>query len=268
MQSNKVLEKPSSYPCIFRPKKCNNKWGFNLYSNGRRKLAKRIGIIGGISHASTIKYYEFILKKYYARNRNYHYPEVVIFSLDLAKLVGFEERGDIDGYIRYLATGIKSLEKAEAEFILIAANSPHAVFDVLQKKASVPLLSIVEITAMEAKRLKMKKLLLIGIKHTMQSPFYHDVFAKHGMEVITPSEEEQEEINTIIFKEFVLGIYKNATRNKLLNIINSYDEDGVILGCTELSLAINQEDTKIKLLNTLELHALAALDYSLKEGNV
>ena len=231
-------------------------------------MAKRIGIIGGISHASTIKYYEFILKKYYARNRNYHYPEVVIFSLDLAKLVGFEERGDIDGYIRYLATGIKSLEKAEAEFILIAANSPHAVFDVLQKKASVPLLSIVEITAMEAKRLKMKKLLLIGIKHTMQSPFYHDVFAKHGMEVITPSEEEQEEINAIIFKEFVLGIYKNATRNKLLNIINSYDEDGVILGCTELSLAINQEDTKIKLLNTLELHALAALDYSLKEGNV
>ena len=231
-------------------------------------MAKRIGIIGGISHASTIKYYEFILKKYYARNRNYHYPEVVIFSLDLAKLVGFEERGDIDGYIRYLATGIKSLEKAEAEFILIAANSPHAVFDVLQKKASVHLLSIVEITAMEAKRLKMKKLLLIGIKHTMQSPFYHDVFAKHGMEVITPSEEEQEEINTIIFKEFVLGIYKNATRNKLLNIINSYDEDGVILGCTELSLAINQEDTKIKLLNTLELHALAALDYSLKEGSV
>ena len=95
----------------------------------------------------------------------------------------------------------------------------------------------------------MKKLLLIGIKHTMQSPFYRDVFMKHGMEVITPSEEEQDEINDIIFKELVLGIYKNTTRNKLLDIINNYDEDGIILGCTELSLAINQEDTKIKLLN-------------------
>jgi len=228
-------------------------------------LTKRIGIIGGISHESTIKYYEFILKKYFAKKRNYHYPEVVIFSLDLAKLVGFEERGDIDGYIRYLTTSIKSLEKADAEFILIAANSPHAVFDVLQKKASVPLLSIVEITAAEAKRLKMKKLLLIGIKHTMQSPFYRDVFAKYGMEVITPSDEEQEQINTIIFKEFVLGIYKNTSRNKVFDIINNYDADGVILGCTELSLAINQEDIKVKLLNTLELHALAALDYSLKE---
>jgi aspartate racemase len=228
-------------------------------------VAKRIGIIGGISHESTIKYYEFILKKYFARKRNYHYPEVVIFSLDLAKLVGFEERGDIDGYIRYLMTAVKSLEKAGAEFILIAANSPHAFFDVLEKNAKIPLLSIVEITAQEAERLKMKKLLLIGIKHTMRSPFYKDVFAKHGMEVITPSEEEQDDINTIIFKEFVLGIYKNTTRNKLLDIINNYDEDGVILGCTELSLAINQEDTEIKLLNTLELHALAALNYSLKD---
>ncbi len=228
-------------------------------------MAKRIGIIGGISHESTIKYYEFILKKYFARKRDYHYPEVVIFSLDLAKLVGFEERGDIDGYIRYLITAIKFLEKAGAEFIVIAANSPHSVFDILQKKASVPLLSVVEITALEAKRLKMKKLLLIGIKHTMQSPFYRDAFAKHAMEVIIPSEEEQEEINKIIFKEFVLGIYKNTTRQKLLDIINSYDEDGVILGCTELSLAINQEDTKIRLLNTLELHAMAALEYSLKD---
>lgn len=228
-------------------------------------MAKRIGIIGGISHESTIKYYEFILKKYFAKKRDYHYPEVVIFSLDLAKLVGFEERRDINGYIRYLTAGIKSLEKAGAEFIVIAANSPHAVFDILQKKTSVPLLGIVDITALEAKRLKMKKLLLIGIKHTMQSPFYQDVFAKHGMEVITPSEKEQEEINRIIFKEFVLGIYKNTTRNKLLDVINSYDVDGVILGCTELSLAIHQEDTKIKLLNTLELHALAALDYSLKD---
>lgn len=229
-------------------------------------MAKRIGIIGGISHESTIKYYEFILKKYFAKNRNYHYPEVVIFSLDLAKLVGFEERGDIDGYVRYLMTAIKSLEEAGSEFILIAANSPHSVFDILQKKASVPMLSIVDITAQEAKRLKMKKLLLIGIKHTMQSPFYRDVFAKYGMEVITPSEKEQDEINTIIFKELVLGIYKNSTRNRLLDIIKNYDEDGVILGCTEVSLAIHQEDTKIKLLNTLELHARAALDYSLKDG--
>jgi aspartate racemase len=228
-------------------------------------LAKRIGIIGGISHESTIKYYEYILKKYYARKRNYHYPEMVIFSLDLKKLMEFEDREDMDGYIHYIREGIKALEKAGAEFIVIAANSPHSVFEVVEKMASVPMISIVEVAAREAEKWDMKKLLLIGIKYTMQSSFYQDVFKKHGMEVITPSEEEQDEINKIVFNELVLGIFKKETRIKLINIIKNYKVDGVILGCTELPLILDQEDTEVKLLNTLVLHARAALDFALKD---
>ena len=158
-------------------------------------MAKRIGILGGISHESTIKYYEYILKKYYSRKRDYHYPEVIIFSLDLAKLTGFEDREDLDGYVRYIVSGIKSLEKAGAEFIVIAANSPHSVYEIVGKKASVPLISIVEVTAEAAKKQGMKKLLLTGIKFTMHSPFYADVFKDFGMESITPTDEEQNEIN-------------------------------------------------------------------------
>jgi aspartate racemase len=228
-------------------------------------LAKRIGIIGGISHESTIKYYEYILKKYYARKRNYHYPEMVIFSLDLKKLMEFEDREDMDGYIHYIREGIKALEKAGAEFIVIAANSPHSVFEVVEKMASVPMISIVEVAAREAEKWDMKKLLLIGIKYTMQSSFYQDVFKKHGMEVITPSEEEQDEINKIVFNELVLGIFKKETRIKLINMIKNYKVDGVILGCTELPLILDQEDTEVKLLNTLVLHARAALDFALKD---
>lgn len=228
-------------------------------------MAKRIGIIGGISHESTIKYYEYILKKYYARKRNYHYPEMVIFSLDLKKLMEFEDREDMDGYIHYIREGIKALEKAGAEFIVIAANSPHSVFEVVEKMASVPMISIVEVAAREAEKWDMKKLLLIGIKYTMQSSFYQDVFKKHGMEVITPSEEEQDEINKIVFNELVLGIFKKETRIKLINTIKNYKVDGVILGCTELPLILDQEDTEVKLLNTLVLHARAALDFALKD---
>lgn len=228
-------------------------------------MAKRIGIIGGISHESTIKYYEYILKKYYARKRNYHYPEMVIFSLDLKKLMEFEDREDMDGYIHYIREGIKALEKAGAEFIVIAANSPHSVFEVVEKMASVPMISIVEVAAREAEKWDMKKLLLIGIKYTMQSSFYQDVFKKHGMEVITPSEEEQDEINKIVFNELVLGIFKKETRIKLINMIKNYKVDGVILGCTELPLILDQEDTEVKLLNTLVLHARAALDFALKD---
>ena len=228
-------------------------------------MAKRIGILGGISHESTIRYYKYILKKYYARQRDYHYPEVVIFSLDLKKLIGFEESEDLDSYVGYLTEGLKSLEKAGAEFVVMAANSPHAVFEIVQKRISIPMLSIVEITARKAQALGLTKLLLTGIKSTMQSSFYPDVFKKYGMDVLTPSGPEQDEINAFIFNELVLGIQKDSTRRRLLEIINCYDEDGVILGCTELSLMLNQEDTSIRLLNTLELHALAALDFALSE---
>lgn len=228
-------------------------------------MAKRIGIIGGISHASTIKYYEFILKKYFAKNRDYHYPELVIFSMDLAKLTGFEDRGDLDGYVRYIVNAVESLQKAGADFIVIAANSPHSVFEIVQKQAKIPLLSIVEITAKAAESWGLKKLLLTGIKYTMQSPFYKDVFDKHGLTVITPSDKQQDVINDIIFKELVLGIIKEETRQKLLDIIDQYEVDGVILGCTELSMILNQEDTPLRLLNTLELHARAALDFALAD---
>jgi len=157
------------------------------------------------------------------------------------------------------------LEKAGVEFIVIAANSPHSVFEVVEKMASVPMISIVEVAAREAKKCEMKKLLLTGIKYTMQSSFYQDVFYKHGMKVITPSEEEQDEINKIVFNELVLGIFKQETRAKLVSMINNYEVDGVILGCTELPLILDQEDTEVKLLNTLVLHARAALDFALAD---
>jgi len=228
-------------------------------------LTKRIGILGGISHASTIRYYEYILKKYYALRLDYHYPEVVIFSLDLAKLIGYEERDDLDSYVRYITSGLQALEKAGADFIVIAANSPHAVFDIAQKRVSVPMISIVETSAQRAEKLGLKKLLLTGIKSTMQSSFYPDVFQKYSIQVLIPDEAEQNEINDAIFRELVLGIYKDSTRNRVLEIINGYDVDGIILGCTELSLMLNQEDTPLRLLNTLELHAQAALDFALTE---
>ncbi len=228
-------------------------------------MAKRIGILGGISHTSTIRYYEYILKKYHARKRDYNYPEVVIFSLDLGRLMGYDDRDDVDGYVRYLTSGARALEKAGADFIVIAANSPHAVFDIVRKLVSIPMISIVDITARKAEALGLKKLLLTGIASTMRSSFYPDVFTQYGITVVTPNEAEQDEIDGFVYKELVLGIFKETTRKRIMEIIGSYEVDGVIVGCTELSLMLNQEDTPVRLLNTLELHAQAALDFALAD---
>lgn len=228
-------------------------------------MEKRIGILGGISHESTLRYYELIHEKYYRRRGDYHYPEVVVFSLDFQRFTDLEDRGDTEGYIDYIMEGVRSLEKAGAEFVVMAANSPHAVFDEIQERAVVPLISIVEVTAEEARREGLRTLLLLGIRFTMRSTFYREVCGRHGIEVVTPSEEEQVEINRIIFDELVLGIISDKSRQRLLEIIGGHDVDGVILGCTELPLIMGQEDTEVRVLDTVELHVEAMLDYSLSQ---
>ena len=226
-------------------------------------MARRIGVLGGISHESTMRYYGLIHEKYYQRRGNYHYPEVVIFSLDFQRFTDLEARGDADGYIEYIMEGIRSLEKAGADFIVMAANSPHSVFEEVEEMCRVPMISIVEATAERAEREGMRTLLLTGIKFTMQSTFYQDVFRRRRIEVVTPSDEEQEEINSIIFGELVLGVFREESRRRLLEIVESRDVDGVILGCTELPLIISQEDTNVRLLDTVEIHVDAALELSL-----
>jgi aspartate racemase len=208
-------------------------------------------------------YYELIHEKYFQRRGDYHYPEVVVFSLDFQRFTDLEDGGDAEGYVAYIMEGIRALENAGTEFIVMAANSPHAVFDEIQKTAKVPMISIAEVTAEEAEKAGLKTLLLTGIKFTMRSSFYHEVCGRHGIEVVTPSDGEQDEINDIIFEELVLGILREESKRRLLEIIGGYDVDGVILGCTELPLMLGQEDTAVRVLDTVDLHVEAALEYSL-----
>jgi len=227
--------------------------------------SKRIGILGGMSYKSTIKYYELILEKYYEKEHNFFYPEIVIFSLNFQKVIDYELMGVKNEYVQYLMEGIKNLEKSSVDLIIMAANSPHAVFDELKARTNVKILSIVEATAEKAKKENIKKLLLLGIKFTMQSTFYQDYFEKLGMDLITPREEEQDEIDRIIFDELVIGLFKQPSKKRIIEIINNYNVEGVILGCTELPLLIEQKDLKINLFDTIDIHVNSTLDYFLSK---
>ena len=228
----------------------------------------RIGILGGMSYESTIKYYDQIMVKYFEKKHDYDYPEVIIFSLNFQRVIDLEHSGNKRGYVNYLIEGIKALEQAGASFIVMAANSPHAIYEDLVQLAKVPILSILKATAEKAHQGNLKKLLLLGIKFTMQSNFYQEYFAKEGIEVITPTEEEQDNLNRIIFEELVIGVFKDDSKNEVLRIINNYKTDGVILGCTELPLIISQEDARITVLNTLNLHAEAVLNHFFKINTI
>lgn len=228
---------------------------------------KRIGILGGISHESTVKYYDLIHERYFERYGDYHYLEVVVFSLDFQRFTDLEDRGDVEGYVAYIMEGIRSLERAGVDFIVMAANSPHAVFDEVQERSEVPLISIVDVVAKAAEKEGLGFLLLTGIRFTMQSTFYQDACSRRGIKVVTPSEAEQTEIDRLIFDELVVGLFREESKRRFLEIIGGYNVDGVILGCTELPLLVSQEDADVRLLNTLELHVEAALYYAMSEEN-
>ena len=228
-------------------------------------MKKKIGILGGISLASTIQYYRTITEMYYEKYSDYYYPEILINSLDFQYFTDLENEGRTKEYIEYIVKGINSLKNAGAEFVIMAANSPHSVFHQVNHQVNTPMISIVDITAKKAIELNLKKVLLTGIKYTMQSTFYQDRFKASGIVVITPTEEHQNEINSIIFDELVVQKITQETRERFKKIIKQYDVDGVILGCTELPLLLEQHDTDFTLLDTLTLHAKATLEYSLGE---
>jgi len=227
---------------------------------------KRIGILGGISPESTRLYYEHIIKAYHARRGDAYYPEIVIFSLNFQRFTDMENRGDTEGYVGEIVAGIHALERAGVDFAFMAANSPHAAFDLVARRTSIPLLSIVDVALDHAQQLGLKRLLLLGIKFTMQASFYPEACARRGIELRVPAEGEQDAIDHIIFRELAIGRVLPASRARLLEITAGYDVDGVILGCTELPMLLRQEDTSLPLLNTLALHAEAALDYALGDA--
>ena len=226
-------------------------------------MSKRIGILGGISAESTIRYYERIIRGYFERQNDYYYPEIVIFSLNFQRFTDLEDERDKDGYVSEIMSGVRALERAGAEFVVMAANSPHAVFDEIERLAKVPVLSIVKVTTEYAQRKRLRRLLLLGIKFTMRSSFYQDACREFGIEVVVPSGEEQDEVNRIIFEELARGVVRDESRRELVEIIDRHTVDGVILGCTELPLILRQEDSSMVLIDTLELHAEAALDFAL-----
>lgn len=226
-------------------------------------MKKKIGILGGISSASTIQYYRKIMDLYYRKHQDYYYPEMIIYSLDFQAFTDMENENRMEDYKDYILYGIKALSNAGAEFVAMSANSPHSVIEDIRSSSPLPFVSIVDSVAQQAIKSSLKKVLLTGIKYTMQSSFYQTGMAKYGVEVIVPDQNDQVEIDNIIFEELVLNIIKSDTRKRFKQIIAKYDVEGVILGCTELPLLLQQNESDIPLLDSMDIHCQDILRYSL-----
>jgi aspartate racemase len=229
---------------------------------------KRLGIVGGIAPESTIAYYRRIVAGVHERGGGY--PPIVINSIDLTRMLDLIGRAALDEVTAYLAGEVERLAACGVELALFASNTPHLVFDALAARASIPLLGIVEPAAAAATRLGLTRCGVLGTRFTMQAGFYRDGFGSKGIAVVPPSAEEQERVHARYVEELVPGVFRDATRAELLDLIARFVArerlDGVLLAGTELPLLFRAETAAgVPLLDAGQLHADRAVE-AMMEG--
>lgn len=231
---------------------------------------KIVGIIGGIAPESTVVYYKEIVDSFLHLNKENDYPQIIINSINMNKMLKFLTANNLDGLTEYLLGEIDKLAKADADFGLLASNTPHIVFERLTKDSPIPLLSIVELTCKKAKTLSFNRVGLFGTKFTMQNTFYKDVFSREDIDIVTPDDSSQNYIHNIYFNELVKGILLDNTKQSLLRIVDQMkvDEniDGLILGGTELPLILKDNDGDIPFLDTTKIHVEGIIEYLMRDN--
>jgi aspartate racemase len=219
----------------------------------------RVGLVGGIGPESTIDYYRFLIAA--------GHTAIVIDSLDVARLVGWMTRDELQPAADYLVDSLQRLTAAGAEVAIICANTPHIVFDEVRRRASIPLVSIVEAVGDHVAALGLGRAALFGTRFTMQAAFYPDVFARRGLTIVVPNQDEQALIHDKYLGELLKGQFLPSTRSAILAIVDAMvARDGieaVILGGTELPILLREPSHGgIPLLDTTKIHVDALLKYA------
>jgi aspartate racemase len=222
--------------------------------------ATTLGIIGGLGPESTIDYYRRILEEW-ERIDPRSSPHIVMDSLDVDYGLSLVEH-DRPKLVEYLLESVQRLAAAGCDFGAMAANTPHVVFDDLVARSPIPLISIVEATAEEAKRRGMKRVGLLGTRFTMEGSFYPNVLARYGIECVVPDEREITWIHERYIGQMLRGDFREETRDGVIGIVlrlgNEERIDGVILGGTELTILLSAVSIGgVPALDTTELHVSA-----------
>ena len=219
---------------------------------------KKVGIIGGIGPVATLDYYTGIIRGVRERTGDDNYPELVINSINITKMLSLISNNNLEALIEMLLNSIKALADAGVDFAAIASNTPHIVFDRVKEKSMLPLISVVDATCEYAKSRRVKKAIIIGTRFTMSSSLYSEALENYNISIVVPSDNEQIIIQNIIFPKLVDGIVAPEDKHKMLEIIErlriEHSADALILGCTELPLMIQNNDVNIEVLNTTQIH--------------
>lgn len=232
---------------------------------------KTIGLIGGMSFESTAEYYRMINEGINKRLGGLHSAECILYSVDFEIIERCQSEGRWGDAADILKRAALLLEQAGADFIVICTNTMHKVLEYIQKEINIPVLHIADATAQVIKEEGIKTAGLLGTKYTMEQDFYKGRIKDSGINIIVPDEADRELINTIIFEELCRGKIKTESKEQYCSVIRRLADsgaEGIILGCTEIGLLINQSDSALPLFDTTEIHAHEAVNCALANEEI
>ncbi|MFK8185732.1 MAG: aspartate/glutamate racemase family protein [Phormidesmis sp.] len=229
---------------------------------------KTIGLLGGMSWESTVEYYRLLNEAVKAELGKLHSAKILMYSVDFEEIVELKHKGDWMKIGRLLSEAAVNLEKAGADCIVLATNTIHKVADDITVSTTIPFIHIADSTADAIKQKGVRRVGLLGTRFTMEEAFYKDrLIHKHGLAVQVPSGEDRDFVHDVIYDELCLGNIRSSSRDRFRTIIQRLVDNGaeaVILGCTEIGLLVQPEDSPVPLFDTTEIHTAAAANWAMK----
>jgi aspartate racemase len=225
-----------------------------------------IGLLGGMSWESTAAYYEGLNKGVQRRLGGLHSAKVALASVDFAEVTELQEGGDWDAVGEILGRAAAGLEKAGADFVLLCATTFHQVYDAIAAAVSIPVVHLADVLAERCQALGITTVGFLSTAYTMENEFFAQRIADHGLDVNLPDPVHVETLDSIIYNELVFRTVNPGSRRRVASIVDELWDSGaqgVILGASELSLLVRQEDVEVPVLDVITVHVEAALDRAL-----
>jgi len=226
---------------------------------------KTIGFIGGSTWVSTTVYYRTINQLTQQMLGGTYSASILMYSLKFHEFSKLVQEGRMEEVEALLISIAQNLEKGGADCLMIGANTPHMFATSIQHKIGIPLIHIGDATAKEIQNKGLKKIGLLGTKPTMELDFYKTKLKEYGIENLIPEEDDRSYIHDTIFHEFSREIFTNEAKKRYLDIVTGLEKrgaEGVILGCTEIPMLIQQNDCSIPVFDTMYIHSKAAVEFA------
>ena len=228
---------------------------------------KTIGLIGGMSWESSLEYYKIVNETVKEKLGGLHSCKCLMYSVDFGVIEALQHQNKWDELTKLMIEAAQNLKHGGADFIVICTNTMHKMAPEIEHATGLNVLHIANVTGAAISKDQIQKVGLLGTRFTMEGDFYKKRLKdNYDIEVIIPEDADRQIIHDIIYNELCLGLIKDDSRQKYINIINKLcanGAEGIILGCTEIPLLIKQSDVLIPVYDTTKIHAESAVEFAL-----